>query len=53
MELKNKQILVTGGNGFLGKNLVRKLGEFDVKNVFAPSSEEFDLTKQQDCQKIV
>ena len=53
MDLKNKQILVTGGNGFLGKNLVKKLGELDVRDVFAPSSQEFDLRKQQDCQKIV
>ena len=53
MNLKNKRILVTGGNGFLGKNLMKKLEKTDVNNVFAPSSNEFDLRKQQDCQKIV
>ncbi len=53
MNLKNKRILVTGGNGFLGKNLVNKLEKTNVSDVFAPSSNEFDLRKQQDCQKIV
>ena len=51
--MKNKRILVTGGNGFLGKSLIRKLKEFDVKEIFSPSSNELDLRIKSNCQKVV
>ena len=55
IELKNKKILVTGGGGFLGKNIVKKLLEHGVpeKNIFAPRSSELNLIRWEDCQKAV
>ena len=53
MNIENKRILVTGGNGFLGKSLIRKLKEFDVKEIFSPSSNELDLRIKSNCQKVV
>jgi Nucleoside-diphosphate-sugar epimerases len=41
--LKNKKIVVTGGRGFLGKFVVKKLAERQYKNVFIPEIEKYDL----------
>lgn len=43
LDLKNKKIIVTGGAGFLGKFVVRKLAESGCKNIFIPAIEEYDL----------
>lgn len=55
-DLKNKKILITGANGFLGKHLVENLLNkrgINKKNLFLPSSGELDLTKWVNCQKSV
>ncbi len=36
-----KKIFLTGGNGFIGKNIVKQLGE--AYTIYAPSREELDL----------
>ena len=56
MELKNKKILITGAQGFLGKHLVKNLLEkrkVPRENLFLPSFEELDLRKWENCQKAV
>ena len=39
---KNKKVLVTGGHGFVGKHLVKRVEELGAK-VTAPSQREYDL----------
>jgi len=49
----NKRVCVTGGAGFLGKVVVRKLKERGVKDVFIPHIEDYDLTKLQDINRML
>ncbi len=37
--------MVTGGTGFLGRHLVRRLGQMGCRNVFAPIHRDYDLTR--------
>lgn len=47
----NRKVLVTGGAGFLGKTLVPKIESLGAR-VFVPRSKEFDLTKENDIDKL-
>lgn len=49
---KGKRVVVTGGNGFLGKHLVSKIEAKNPKSIFIPSSDEFDLRKYEDCLEV-
>lgn len=49
MELKNKKILVTGSNGFLGGHIIEKLKNFDAQ-ILTPSRKDLDLTKDNACR---
>ena len=53
MELVNKRILVTGGNGFLGKHLVKKLELKNLKEIIITNSKNDDLRLVSNCQKLV
>jgi len=53
MKLKDKKILVTGGSGFLGSFVVKKLVESGVKiqNIAIPRSRNTNLTEWRNCLK--
>jgi GDP-L-fucose synthase len=54
MNLAEKRIIVTGGAGFLGKNVIRKLIERGVpeQNIFVPRSQNYDLRKPEDIRRV-
>ncbi|MCL4377358.1 MAG: GDP-L-fucose synthase [Actinobacteria bacterium] len=52
LDLSNKKIIVTGGAGFLGTNVIKKLKENGCSNIFVPRIEEYDLRNLSDIKKM-
>jgi GDP-L-fucose synthase len=44
------RVLVTGGNGFLGRHVLAVLSERGYQNVFAPRRADYDLTRAEDTR---
>lgn len=53
MELRNKNILLTGGHGFLGRYVYKELKRCNPKKIFVPTHKEADLTNRDTCEKVV
>jgi GDP-L-fucose synthase len=48
----NKVVTVTGGAGFLGSYVAKKLKEKGCKNIFIPRSQDYDLVNCEACKKL-
>lgn len=55
MELSQQKILLTGGAGFLGRSVYKKLIEHGAKkeNIVVPRSAEHDLRNRSHCEGLV
>jgi GDP-L-fucose synthase len=49
---EGRRVVVTGGTGFLGTRLVKRLEELGCRGIFVPSRAEFDLTTQEAVQRL-
>jgi GDP-L-fucose synthase len=52
MFLESKRVVVTGGAGFLGSNVVAALGHCGCQAVFVPRSCEYDLRRAEDILRL-
>ena len=55
LDLRNKRILVTGGAGFLGRQVVNQLCQSgaDLQKITVPRSRDCDLKTMENCQRAV
>jgi len=53
LNLATKRICVTGGAGFLGTHLIRKLKEHGAREIFVPQYPEYDLVREADIIRLI
>lgn len=50
--LATKRLLVTGGAGFLGKYVFKKLEERGCKEIFVPRSKDYNLVEMEAVKRL-
>jgi GDP-L-fucose synthase len=50
---RGKRVCVTGGAGFLGQYVQRRLRERGANEIFVPQFEEYDLVKPEDVKRVL
>lgn len=53
MEIESARVLVTGGSGFLGQHLVRKISESGCKDIIVPRKVRYDLTREEAVERLL
>lgn len=55
LDLTNKRIVVTGGAGFLGRQVIAQLCKAgaDLQKITVPRSHDCDLRQMESCQRVV
>jgi GDP-L-fucose synthase len=50
--LREKRIVITGGNGFLGRHVMTALRKRGCRSLSAPRKAEYDLTRETDVRRM-
>ncbi len=53
LDLSTQRVCVTGGAGFLGTHLIKKLKEQGAKEIFVPTYPEYDLVRETDIKRMI
>lgn len=53
MNIKNKKVVITGGEGFLGKYVVTEIKKKNPRSLIIPNHKKNDLRSRKNCENIV
>jgi GDP-L-fucose synthase len=51
-DIRSKRVAITGGKGFLGKHLIKKMRDYGYDHIYVADCDEYDLTTLEDVQRM-